>query len=399
MENKTAISVAKVGKHFKLPHERISSLKQSAIHLFTTRRYTQFDALKDISFEVKKGEFFGIVGRNGSGKSTLLKILGGIYVPSQGNVTINGTLSPFIFNPELSGRDNVYLNGAILGLSRRQVDAKYDEIVAFSELADFMDQKLKNYSSGMQVRLAFSIAIQARSEILLIDEVLAVGDTNFQAKCYNVFREMKREKRTIIFVSHDMNAIKDFCDRALLIQDGVVAAVGTPDRIINKYNQLNVVEQVETNLSDYVVDDIKRWGSGDITIKSVSTYCDNSPSKVFSGDENIAIEIKADVRTEIIKPIFGLIIKNSEGLRVMVTNTRLMKVQTGTYSTGQKITFSCNIKNIFSNGRYTISPGFADTDGNIFYDWIEDAAWFDVSGSEINDGIVLPAHKLIVSSE
>src|SRR6185312_8467854 len=182
-------------------------------------------ALKDISFEVKKGEFFGIVGRNGSGKSTMLKILAGIYQPTKGGVQKSGKLVPFIelgvgFNPELSGRENVFLNGALLGFSRKEIAAMYDEIVAFAELEKFMDQKLKNYSSGMQVRLAFSIAIRAKSDILLIDEVLAVGDASFQQKCFDYFYKLKQDKRTVVFVSHDMGAVERFCDRAVLIDNG-----------------------------------------------------------------------------------------------------------------------------------------------------------------------------------
>jgi len=402
MADKLAIEVAAVQKLFKLPHERYTSLKQSALHMFSKRSFTRFQALKDINFEVKDGEFFGIVGRNGSGKSTLLKILGGIYVPTKGRVRIHGTLSPFIelgvgFNPELSGRDNIYLNGAILGLSRAQIDAKYDEIVAFSELAEFMDQRLKNYSSGMQVRLAFSIAIQAQSDILLIDEVLAVGDANFQAKCYSVFRQMKRDGRTIVFVSHDMNAIKDFCDRAMLIQDGVVAAIGTPDRIINKYNQLNVVERTEGEAEDYAMDSANRWGSGEATIESVHTALNGQLTKEFKPGDQISVTLRAKFHNTIDRPIFGLIIKNSEGLRVMVTNTRLMKVPTKKYEAGEEIDFTCSVTNIFANGRYTVSPALADTNGNVFYDWIEDAAWFDVHLSESNDGIVLPDHQLTLT--
>jgi ABC-type polysaccharide/polyol phosphate transport system ATPase subunit len=404
MADKIALKVSHVGKHFKLPHERFSSLKQAALHLFTKRSYSRFDALRDIDFEVKDGEFFGIVGRNGSGKSTLLKILGGIYMPSKGKVTINGSLSPFIelgvgFNPELSGRDNVYLNGAILGLSRKQIEAKYADIVAFSELEEFMDQRLKNYSSGMQVRLAFSIAIQAKSDILLIDEVLAVGDANFQTKCYNVFREMKREKRTIVFVSHDMNAIKDFCDRALLIQDGNVAAIGKPDRIINKYNALNVVDKEEVGIGEYAVDTANRWGTGEAVIEKITTRHKDQVVKAFKPGETITISLKAKFHKAIDRPIFGMIIKNAEGLRVMVTNTRLMKVPTKSYQPGDVVNFSCEVKNIFSNGRYTVSPALADTNGNVFYDWIEDAAWFDVHHSESNDGIVLPDHKLSLSRD
>ena len=188
-DNKTenAIVVKNLSKRFVIPHEKISTLKGAFISFFKKKDYEVFDALKDVSFEVKKGEFFGIIGRNGSGKSTLLKILAGIYVPNKGSVKIHGRISPFLelgigFNPELSGRDNIYLNGTVLGLTKKQIDEKFNDIVAFSELERFIDQKLKNYSSGMSVRLAFSVAIHANRDILLMDEVLAVGDSNFQSK-------------------------------------------------------------------------------------------------------------------------------------------------------------------------------------------------------------------------
>ena len=193
-ENQIAIKVEAVGKTFRLPHEKTSSIKSALISGWRkSRSYEKQHALEDISFEIKKGEFFGIVGRNGSGKSTLLKLLAGIYSPSKGSIQINGTLTPFIelgvgFNPELTGRENVFLNGALLGFNRKRMQTMYSDIVKFAELERFMDQKLKNYSSGMQVRLAFSIAIRAESDILLIDEVLAVGDSAFQQKCYNYFR-------------------------------------------------------------------------------------------------------------------------------------------------------------------------------------------------------------------
>lgn len=240
-----AIKVDGVNKAFKLPHEKQSSVKGMFVGLFQGKRtYTKQQVLKDISFEIKKGEFFGIVGRNGSGKSTLLKLLAGIYTPDKGNIQVNGSLTPFIelgvgFNPELTGRENVYLNGALLGFNRKQMDAMYHEIVEFAELEKFMDQKLKNYSSGMQVRLAFSIAIRAKSDILLIDEVLAVGDEAFQQKCITVFEKLKSEQKTIILVTHDMAMVEKFCNRALMLQDGTITITGEPTAVADKYTDIN----------------------------------------------------------------------------------------------------------------------------------------------------------------
>lgn len=247
-----AIKADNVSKVFKLPREKQTSVKSAFVNVFRKNKgYELQKALNDVSFEVKKGEFFGIVGRNGSGKSTLLKLLAGIYTPTKGEVHVRGSLTPFIelgvgFNPELTGRENVYLNGALLGFNRKEMRAMYKDIVEFAELERFMDQKLKNYSSGMQVRLAFSIAIRAQSDILLIDEVLAVGDTNFQKKCFDVFKNIKKSGRTVVFVTHDMGTMQTYCDRAMLLNDGVEDMVGTPREIGRRYELLNTYSDTGT---------------------------------------------------------------------------------------------------------------------------------------------------------
>lgn len=238
-----AIEVKNLSKSFKLPTEKSSGLKQAFFNtLKGIKGYTKQEVLKDISFNVKKGEFLGIVGRNGSGKSTLLKTLSKIYVPDSGEVKINGSLVPFIelgvgFNPELTGKENVFLNGALLGFSNAEMGKMYDEIVAFAELEPFMNQKLKNYSSGMQVRLAFSIAIRARGDILILDEVLAVGDAAFQEKCNQYFSSLKGEQ-TVIIVTHDMENVKRFCDRAILIENGKIIEDGKPKKVADAYLKL-----------------------------------------------------------------------------------------------------------------------------------------------------------------
>jgi ABC-2 type transport system ATP-binding protein len=239
-----AIKVSNISKSFKLPHEKNTSIKSFVTNPFSKRTFEKQEVLKNINFEIKKGEFFGIVGRNGSGKSTLLKLLAGIYSPDKGHIQINGKLTPFIelgvgFNPELTGRENVYLNGALLGFNRKEMNTLYDEIVEFAELDKFMDQKLKNYSSGMQVRLAFSIAIQAKSEILILDEVLAVGDEAFQQKCISVFEQYKANKQTIVLVTHDMGVVRKYCDRAIHIQNGVIVDEGSPQTIAESYMEAN----------------------------------------------------------------------------------------------------------------------------------------------------------------
>lgn len=243
----TAIFVNQVSKTFQIPHEKISTLRGAFVNLLKTKSYEKFTALDNVTFNVEKGEFFGIIGRNGSGKSTLLKILANIYTPDNGKVTLHGRVSPFLelgigFNPELSGKDNVYLNATVLGLRKKQIDEKFASIVAFSGLRRFIDQKVKNYSSGMQVRLAFSVAIHANRDILLMDEVLAVGDSNFQQKCLKQFEKFRKQKKTIILVTHDMDTVRQYCDRVLLLRNGKIETIGEPAGVIRKYAEQNITD-------------------------------------------------------------------------------------------------------------------------------------------------------------
>lgn len=243
-----AVKVQHVSKTFKLPTEATKSFRTTLVNrLRGIKGFTEQHVLKDINFDVYKGDFFGIVGRNGSGKSTLLKIISQIYVPEKGQVTVYGKMVSFIelgvgFNPELTGRENVYMNGAMLGFTKDEVDDMYNDIVDFAELHHFMNQKLKNYSSGMQVRLAFSVAIKAQGDVLILDEVLAVGDEAFQRKCNDYFMERKDSGKTTILVTHDMGAVKKYCNRAVLIEDGLVKAYGEPFDVANQYS----VDNTET---------------------------------------------------------------------------------------------------------------------------------------------------------
>ncbi|HER0849824.1 TPA: ABC transporter ATP-binding protein [Streptococcus pyogenes] len=243
-----AVKVQHVSKIFKLPTEATKSFRTTLVNrLRGIKGFTEQHVLKDINFDVYKGDFFGIVGRNGSGKSTLLKIISQIYVPEKGQVTVDGKMVSFIelgvgFNPELTGRENVYMNGAMLGFTKDEVDDMYNDIVDFAELHHFMNQKLKNYSSGMQVRLAFSVAIKAQGDVLILDEVLAVGDEAFQRKCNDYFMERKDSGKTTILVTHDMGAVKKYCNRAVLIEDGLVKAYGEPFDVANQYS----VDNTET---------------------------------------------------------------------------------------------------------------------------------------------------------
>ena len=237
-----AIEVFDVHKAFRIPHEQRIFLKDYFLNPFSRVTYERNPALRGVSFEVEKGEFFGIIGPNGSGKSTLLRILAGIYVPDSGRVAVEGLLSPFIelgvgFNPELTARDNIRINGTLAGLTSRELDDKFEDIIGFAELERFVDQKLKNYSSGMLVRLAYSIAIQVPFDVLLLDEVLAVGDQAFQEKCFATFDGFKSAGKTVVFVSHDLALIRRFCDRVLLVEYGLARAQGTPEQVIDLYQE------------------------------------------------------------------------------------------------------------------------------------------------------------------
>lgn len=278
-----AVKVTDLHKEFVLPQHKNSSVKQSFVNIVRKNGKVTQKVLDGVSFEVKKGDFFGIVGRNGSGKSTLLKILAGVYAPTSGGVEMNGKLTPFIelgvgFNPELSGRDNVFLNGALLGFTHKQMESMYDEIVEFAELEPFMDQKLKNYSSGMQVRLAFSIAIKAKNEILIFDEVLAVGDEAFQQKCLRIFEEYKAQKQTIILVTHDMETVKRFCSRAMLLHEGKILAIGSPFNVADQYSELNLQDRQVTR-------------NQNTSVRAEILDATSKPSRRFKYGDKLSIEV------------------------------------------------------------------------------------------------------------
>lgn len=354
-----AINVESVSKDFLLPHERRNSIKSKVVNIFK-QRDTAVEvqhALNGVSFEVKKGEFFGILGRNGSGKSTLLKILAEIYQPTNGDISVKGKLVPFIelgvgFNPELTGRENVYLNGALLGFSRKEIDKKYKDIVEFAELEEFMDQKLKNYSSGMQVRLAFSVATRSQADILLVDEVLAVGDADFQRKCYDFFKSLKKSGKTVVFVTHDMAAVREYCDRAILIEEGGVTHKGKAAKVAEEYTKLFIKNSL---IDDVVSNEDKsdsRWGTGDITFHSVkhtitkefldiSFVIKNNTSEHYDK----AVDLGIDFYNE------GLLVSgmhylnfNDSGFTIEPHSTKVITVRFKNCFGGQRFTTNINLK-------------------------------------------------------
>jgi ABC-type polysaccharide/polyol phosphate transport system ATPase subunit len=245
MTGPAAVEALNVSKAFWIPHEQRARLKEYFAHPLKRVEYERNDALSDVTFSVEEGEFFGVIGPNGSGKSTLLKLLAGIYRADTGTVRVRGRLSPFIelgvgFNPEFSARTNIEINGMLIGMTRRQVAERFDAILEFAELERFVDQQLKNYSSGMLARLAYSVAIQVPFDLLLLDEALAVGDADFQQKCFQTFEEMRAAGKTVVFVSHDLTAVSRWCDRVMLLEHGRVAAIGEPDEVIDVYRPYEV---------------------------------------------------------------------------------------------------------------------------------------------------------------
>ncbi len=385
-EHGKVIEVNKLFKDFKLPHQRAGTLKNVFTGIFSkrSRSFEIQHALKDISFSVEKGEFFGVVGRNGSGKSTLLKILAGIYQPTKGSVSTQGRIVPFIelgvgFNGELSGRENVYLNGALLGFSEKEIASKYREIVDFAELERFMDQKLKNYSSGMQVRLAFSVATKlAESDILLIDEVLAVGDAEFQRKCFDYFKSIKKIKKTVVFVSHDMNAIREFCDRACLIEKNEVVVTGSPDKVAQEYSKLFLQDSEEAEEQQ---DD--RWGNGRAVVDKVSVVRDK-------GSDEIIIRSVIKARQNLPNVIYGLHVKALDGQEVTAMNNRMVGAPDITNLVeGESVTVEWRMLNVFSDGKYNIQLTLVDASGQVM-DWFDNAKSFRVKRVERSTTSVMP---------
>jgi len=316
-DKEIAISVRDIHKEFVLPQSKNTSLKQSFVNIVRKNNKTIQKVLDGVSFDIYKGDFIGIVGRNGSGKSTLLKLLAGVYTPTGGAIEVNGGLTPFIelgvgFNPELSGRDNVYLNGALLGYDRKQMDEVYDEIVSFAELEPFMDQKLKNYSSGMQVRLAFSIAIRAKNDILVFDEVLAVGDEAFQRKCLDVFEQYKAEGQTVILVTHEMDTVKRYCNRAVLIHKGKLIEDAGPRKVASHYSRLNQEE---------IDKDTNNRNSKSVSILKVKTHSEKGDDKVsFKTKSKMTISLDWSSVGEAIQSV-GVNIFKQTGEHITGANT------------------------------------------------------------------------------
>lgn len=347
------IRVSRVSKVFRVPDRRIDSLRERVIHPLARPHVRELRALREVSFEVHRGEFFGIVGRNGSGKSTLLKIMASIYRADAGTVAMAGRLAPFIelgvgFNPELSARANIVLNGVLMGLSRREAQRRTAAVLEFAELESFAELKLKNYSSGMMVRLAFAVMVQADADIMLIDEVLAVGDAAFAQKCMDVFRAKRREGRTVVLVTHDMATVQAFCDRAMVLHDGERAYLGDTEEAALRYYRLNFAHGEAAPVPG---------GVPDVNARLLEAWLSDGEGRRIENVEQgqpIRMNVALEARRDLEGPVLGFHFSAADGTRVFGFNRELVEGDR-VLRAGQRVRISARIENPLLPGRYIVS--------------------------------------------
>jgi lipopolysaccharide transport system ATP-binding protein len=359
---------------------------QQSLQGSARRRYRDFWALRDISFEVKKGESFGIIGRNGSGKSTLLQIIARTLQPSTGHIDVRGRVAALLelgsgFNPEFTGRENVYLNASILGFSRAETNARFDEIADFADIGDFLDQPVKTYSSGMMIRLAFSVSIAVKPDILIVDEALSVGDAAFQRKCYRRIEELRERGCTFLFVSHDLNAVTNLCHQALLLDHGQNLYLGEPAECGNRYQQLIFGEAAKTSLLDY----------GDGGAKFTDVWLENlegvRQTSIVSG-QPIRFCYEMEFYREADNPVFGLRATNVHGVLLVSTNTALLNRKTGAFKAGSKVTVRWEFPLPVVPGYVFFSAGCSHADQDVFYCRKLDVLKAPVLGTFMNAGLM-----------
>ena len=354
-----AVSVEGVSKTFRLPQEQVHTLKERVVHPLRRRSFERLEALRDVSFTVGKGEFFGIVGRNGSGKSTLMKCLAGIYRANAGEIWLRGRMAPFIelgvgFNPDLTAHDNVLLNAVMLGLTPQQATERYDAILDFAELHEFQDLKLKNYSSGMQVRLAFAVMVHVDADLLLIDEVLAVGDAAFQQKCYDVLHRAKRDGRTILLVTHDMDQVQRFCDRAMLLERGRLVDIGDPREVSRRYIELNFAPRdaagaplalAEAGPRDDLAEVVDSWAQDGEGLRT----------ETLEQGRPCALVMRVRFLADVDDPVFAVALTDMDGRVVFAASTEWEEGSAGTFSPGESVDVAVSFDNWFAPGRYEVS--------------------------------------------
>jgi ABC-2 type transport system ATP-binding protein len=377
-ERRIAIEVEDVHKSFRVPSRRIDTLKERALHLLSPVEYTTFEALKGLSFQIAEGDCFGVAGRNGSGKTTLLKLLASIYRPDRGRIRVAGTLAPFIelsvgFNPNLTARDNVLLNGVMMGATPREARRRFDEVIEFAELEDFVELPLKNYSSGMSMRLGFSLMVLSEADVMLVDEVLAVGDASFAQKCAEVFQRLRDEGRTIVLVTHDMDSLQSMCDRAILIEDGVVELAGDPDPVAHRYLQINLAGP--EGPPPIAVDGAH--GAARIA----RTWLEDPSGERTRGFEHgspIRLCVEVDVRERLRHPVLAFEICAADGTQIFCAPAALAE-DTGELAPGERVRFQAIVSNQFTPGRYLVNCALSQS-GIEAIDLRRPAAQFAVTG-------------------
>jgi ABC-2 type transport system ATP-binding protein len=392
-----AIQVEGLHKSFRIPTQRVDSLKERAVHPFASREHRELRALDGVSFEIRQGEFFGIVGRNGSGKSTLLKLLASIYRADAGTIRMAGRLAPFIelgvgFNHDLTARENVVLNGVMMGLTPKEMRRRIDSVIEFAELEEFADLKLKNYSSGMLVRLAFSVMMEADADVLLIDEVLAVGDASFQQKCADAFHEMKEQGKTIVLVTHEMSTVESYCHRAMLISEGQIQHIGDPGEVGREYLRLNFEGGDASAKVTSSSDDLRLL---DIWLESPA----GERVTNLEGKEQIRLRAKIELLRETPQVQFGFTFVNEDGLGVFQFGTTTEE-GTGPLRAGQRVMVDTRVENLLTPGRYFIHFGvkrYPDSRAVVLH--VEKALDFLVFGTEASQGAVVLPHTIEATIE
>jgi ABC-type polysaccharide/polyol phosphate transport system ATPase subunit len=396
-----AIVVEGVSKHFKRPHEQMHTIKERVLHPFRRRGFDTFDAVRDVAFYVDRGEFFGIVGRNGSGKSTLLKLIAGIYKTNGGEIWVNGRMSTFIelgvgFNPDLAARDNVILNGIMLGLTPSEARARYEKVIDFAELREFENVKLKNYSSGMHVRLAFSVMIQVDADVLLIDEVLAVGDAAFQQKCFDAFNRLRDEGKTIVLVTHDMAAVRRFAHRAMLMERGRIVTIGEPELVGARYLELNFNhEQRNLDASQRAVE---RFGDGRARVSEL--WLEDPQGQrlaVVPQGHEVTVRATIEFHETFENPAGGLVVESEDHKPVFAVNSSWVQQQTGVFHRGETATLSVRFRNVLAPGRYFLSPTVASGGSLEPADYAPRLGSFVISGTRISGGLVDIENEVILT--
>jgi lipopolysaccharide transport system ATP-binding protein len=400
------IEVEHLWKTFRIPHEKRNTAFEALVGLFDTKRgYEEFTALNDITFSLEKGEWLGVIGPNGSGKSTLLKIIANTIRPTKGRVKINGRITSFLelgvgFQPDLTAIENIRVYGAIMGFSDREIEERVAGILDFGGLKQFEDTKLKNFSSGMVVRLAFSTAIQTEPEILLLDEVLAVGDMGFQQKCFDVFERYRKEDKTVVFVTHDMNSVKRFCDRALLLNHGEQVAFGDTGEVVDEYvygggpeaagvpESVPEVEETRTVKPSVVegVEVTERWGNKRVVITGVE-FIDkfgNDCTTFMSGD-SMKIRLRYYAPKLVEEPVFGVAIYDVDGLQCFGTNTELKNAPVESVEGVGHIDLLIE-KIPMIEGKFLLTAAVHSKD-NIHYDWWDKKYSFNVARSGRDAGL------------